>query len=565
MKSILSPIITILLTFSITAQTVTVNSTSLQTWKGWEAMFHDGMADYLVTGQNWHNAALDAAVDLGINRVRTEIPSGLTEDTTDFFTPYLADGRDFSINPFYNAFINNANRYTPINDDSDPNSINPSGFKFSALDWQVSNYVVPLKTKLSARGESLFWTVCFVHFSASSQLHVDNPEEYGELILATWQHLNAAYGMVPDALEIFLEPDNTAAATPAEVGAMIVAARNRLVGAGFAKPYIIAPTTITSAATLAYYQGVKSANPIAASYIDEVSRHRYGSAPEDAMLVNLRNAVENDGKKSSMLETDFGGTLANLHQDIEVGRVSAWNGKWVIAYPSPTDTGSFYFLINPNPPYGIAKTNHAKYAEHYMKYIRQNAVMKGVTNSSNNFRGVPFVNPNGTYVVPIRATTSGTVTVSGLPAGTYKRCRTIGDGSNAPSIYNSCESDVTISGGQNMTITFSGAGVGTVYDINYLAGSASAPMQITTTSLPNALHMRSYSQILQASGGSGSYVWSVSSGNLPAGLWLDAADGGIRGRTRVEGTKDFTVTVRDSQNASITASRALTISTRLHF
>jgi hypothetical protein len=264
-----------------------------------------------------------------------------------------------------------------------------------------------------------------------------------------------------------------------------------------------------------------------------------------------------------MLETDFNGTLANLHQDIEVGRVSAWNGKWIIAYPTATDTGSMYFMINPGSPYGLTKTNHAKYAEHYMKYIRQNAVMKSVTNSSSNFRGVPFVNPNGKYVVPIRALTSGTVTVSGLPAGTYKRCRTIGDGMNAPSIYNSCESDVTIASGQNVTITFSGAGVGTVYDINYLANSA--PMQIMTTSLPNAVCMRPYNQTLQAAGGSGGYVWSVSSGNLPAGLWLDTANGIIRGRVRLKGTRNFTLTVQDSQNTSATANQAFTVSSRLYF
>ncbi|NOT46365.1 MAG: hypothetical protein HOP17_01255, partial [Acidobacteria bacterium] len=208
--------------------------------------------------------------------------------------------------------------------------------------------------------------------------------------------------------------------------------------------------------------------------------------------------------------------------------------------------------------------NHAKYAEHYMKYIRQNAVMKSVTNSSSNFRGVPFVNPNGKYVVPIRALTSGTVTVSGLPAGTYNRCRTIGDGNSAPTTYNSCEGNVTIASGQNVTITFSGAGVGTVYDINYLANSA-APMQITTSSLPNAVCMRPYNQTLQASGGSGSYVWSVSSGSLPAGLWLDTVNGAIRGRARLKGTKSFTLTVQDSQNASATATQAFAVSTRLYF
>lgn len=564
MKPLFSALLSLVLVIAITGQTVTINSTSLQTWKGWEATFHDGMFDFLTTGQNWHNSTMDAAVDLGINRVRTEIASGLTEDTTDYFAPYRTDGRDYSVNPNYNALTSAASRYTPINDNADPNTINSAGFKFSALDWQVDQYVLPLRTKLAARGETLFWNLCFVHFSTANQLHVDSPAEYGELILATWQHLNATYGIVPDALEIYLEPDNgSALVTPAEIAAMTIAARNRLVGAGFAKPYIIAPTTTTSPATLNFYRGVKTANATAATYIDEVSRHRYGTAPDDTMLVSLRNEVEADGKKSSMLETDFGGNLSNLHQDIEVGRVSAWNGEWIIGYPTATDTGSMYFMINPTPPYAITKVNRTKYAEHYMKYIRQNAVMKGVTNSSSNFRGVPFMNPNGKYVVPIRALTAGTVTVAGLPPGTYKRCKTIGDGVSAPTTYNSCEGDVTITTGQTLTVTFSGAGVATVYDVNYLANSS--PMQITTASLPNPVLIRPYYQALQVAGGSGNYVWSVSSGSLPEGLLLNASTGLIYGRVRREEPKSFTLTVQDAQNTSLAASQAYTLTPKLHF
>lgn len=90
-----------------------------------------------------------------------------------------------------------------------------------------------------------------------------------------------------------------------------------------------------------------------------------------------------------------------------------------------------------------------------------------------------------------------------------------------------------------------------------------APMQIGTASLANAVRLRYYDQTLQASGGSGSYVWSVSSGSLPPGLQLDAATGIIRGRVRVKGTWSFTLTVRDAQNAPATASQSFTVASRL--
>lgn len=104
-----------------------------------------------------------------------------------------------------------------------------------------------------------------------------------------------------------------------------------------------------------------------------------------------------------------------------------------------------------------------------------------------------------------------------------------------------------------------------LFDIGAYEFAAAAPMQILTGSLPNALRLRFYDQSLQASGGSGTYLWSVSAGTLPPGLWLDSANGAIRGNARLKGTWSVTITAQDSQNAGATASRAFTVSTRLHF
>lgn len=90
----------------------------------------------------------------------------------------------------------------------------------------------------------------------------------------------------------------------------------------------------------------------------------------------------------------------------------------------------------------------------------------------------------------------------------------------------------------------------------------SLPVQITTTGLPNAFRARSYNQTLQATGGTGAIGWTVSSGNLPAGMRLDAATGRIYGKTAVKGTWNFTVTAADSQNQ--TATQSFTINVRLY-
>lgn len=103
-----------------------------------------------------------------------------------------------------------------------------------------------------------------------------------------------------------------------------------------------------------------------------------------------------------------------------------------------------------------------------------------------------------------------------------------------------------------------------VLDIGAFEFSAVAPMQILTTSLPNAIRMRYYDQVVQASGGSGNYVWSVSSGDLPRGVYLNSATGRLSGRARQRGVANFTIAVQDAQNAALTTSQAFTVTTNLH-
>ena len=79
---------------------------------------------------------------------------------------------------------------------------------------------------------------------------------------------------------------------------------------------------------------------------------------------------------------------------------------------------------------------------------------------------------------------------------------------------------------------------------------------VTTTSLPGGQVSQDYSQTLAASGGSGGYSWSVTTGSLPGGLTLSAG-GVIAGKPTTVGTPSFTVTVTDSGGR--TGSRALSI------
>jgi len=102
------------------------------------------------------------------------------------------------------------------------------------------------------------------------------------------------------------------------------------------------------------------------------------------------------------------------------------------------------------------------------------------------------------------------------------------------------------------------------FDIGAYEFSAVAPVQIITLNLPDGRRGRVYSQSLSATGGSGNYVWSVSTGNLPAGLRLDPAAGRIWGKGVARGTWNFTITAQDGQNAAAVATQSFTVNVRFY-
>ena len=110
------------------------------------------------------------------------------------------------------------------------------------------------------------------------------------------------------------------------------------------------------------------------------------------------------------------------------------------------------------------------------------------------------------------------------------------------------------------------AGQADAQALSILINLPTAPNITTTTPLPGGTVGLAYSQPLQATGGTGTLVWSLSGGSLPAILVLSRA-GTISGTPTNTGTSNFTVKVTDAlslsdtQPLSITVSAALTITT----
>jgi Putative Ig domain len=90
--------------------------------------------------------------------------------------------------------------------------------------------------------------------------------------------------------------------------------------------------------------------------------------------------------------------------------------------------------------------------------------------------------------------------------------------------------------------------------------SSITPVSITTTSLPDAVVGTPYSAHLAATGGSGSYAWSISSDSLPAGLSLDPTTGVISGTPTKFGPLAFFVTATDTGPIALHATTSFSIS-----
>jgi hypothetical protein len=86
---------------------------------------------------------------------------------------------------------------------------------------------------------------------------------------------------------------------------------------------------------------------------------------------------------------------------------------------------------------------------------------------------------------------------------------------------------------------------------------AAAVVISSAPELPPATAGASYSQALAATGGTPPYVWSITSGGLPAGLSFDAGTATISGVPTLGGSFTFAVQVTD--NNSVTASKPFTL------
>lgn len=441
--------------------TITVDpNTSYQAFLGWQATAQSGHQYKTVSGTtsyewpsttypNYKAALFAAMLDLGINALRVE--ANLADVN--------AVGYDDDVN---NAAIQ-------------PSTATSGQWHYDRAVSAMDDIVVPYKALLAAQGESLDLSLCIVDFRTAGYKAEDTPSEYSFFVKKFIDKIFATYGFIPNSIEAILEPDNSGGNsnwTAAKVANNIVQANADLVAAGYTGIRWKAPSVTSVANATTWYADMKTANAAVAALLDELPYHRYGGTNTD--VATFQSAASADGKTIAMLEL-IAANADNLYDDLITGRNSSWQ-QFTIAFPygadPQTDDGGAYFLVS-TTSWAVSLGVRSKYIRHFSKYVRRGAVMKAVSNSGSS-KGVPFKNVNGTYVVTIQAAAES-ISVSGLPAGTYGIRYTSGTAGSAPSAYDQALSNQTITAGQSVTFTMPSAGYATVYDVNYLSALAPVP------------------------------------------------------------------------------------------
>ncbi|WP_349961798.1 putative Ig domain-containing protein [Rhizobium sp. ZPR3] len=174
------------------------------------------------------------------------------------------------------------------------------------------------------------------------------------------------------------------------------------------------------------------------------------------------------------------------------------------------------------------------------------------------------VAPTTLPAATVAAAYSQTVTASGgtssysfaVTAGTLPAGLTLSSGG-------ALSGTPTAGGTFNFTITAtdSSTGTGPFTGSRAYSLSVSAPtIAVSPSSLPSGTAEAAYSQTITASGGTGSYNYSLTSGFLPAGIALSSS-GVLSGTPTAAGTFNFTITATDSSTGTgpFTGSRAYTL------
>ena len=411
---------------------LTVNAgQTFQTWRGWEAT---PSAGWTVSRSAYDSLSGLAANDLGITRLRLEVSGNVIESQNRPGTCGASQA------------------YVGLNDNSNPNVVNPGGFDWLCFDQKVVDYVLPLKQRVEARGLKFTLNVCYVGFITSSAFQQTNPAEYGELVNVVLDHLKNTYGLEPDIWEVRLEPETGYQVNGTQVGLMLAAGAARARAAGYNKVMFALPSTANANNAVPYFNQAMAV-PGVSPFVAELVYHRY-SAPTGNTLASINSVAVPVGVETAMLEW-FSSTEHTLWQDLTQADVSSWE-KYVLAgpYPSASTGNQLYYADLANQRFYLRTPTY--YLRQYMRYIKPGDVRVGTSTALNGVEAVAFRSPLGQITVVANAPTAQLFHIGGLPSGTYTVSY------STATALGAVGSSIVIGAGQTLSTTLPAAGTITI-------------------------------------------------------------------------------------------------------
>ncbi|MXO60743.1 hypothetical protein GRI89_14465 [Altererythrobacter salegens] len=334
-------------------------------------------------------------VEGGITQLRLEIRSG-AENPIDYWPAFHAG--KLSYEEFKDHF------YEKINDNDDPLHVNQTGFQFSELDYRIENLVLPAMMIAKRHGIRLALNLNYVDFrwtrKQGTLSHANNPDEYAELIATAFAHMKEKYGLVPDELEVILEPDNTADWRGPQIGRAMVATAKRFRSDRVVLPSMIAPSTARASLALRYLDGIATV-PGALPLVQTISYHRYDQQLSENTIRKIGERGRSLGKQTAMLE-HVEGTADELIEDLTEGNVSSWL-LWAIAWNGAKDG---YPVIVDEKVVGSPQVRLSTVGRQLalvFRSVRPGDQRIGANASNPNLRSAAFRRANGTLALVVSA------------------------------------------------------------------------------------------------------------------------------------------------------------------
>jgi hypothetical protein len=409
-----------------------------QTFRGWEVVVQNTILDYRADLPGFDDVFRQAAEDLGITRLRFAVASG-TEHPPGYGAQYLAG--ELPERTLFDRYA-----YDVINDNADSNLADPAKFDFTLLDWQIREIVVPYKRHVEAAGQQLYLTLSYVDFGKSAFKHADHPDEYAEFMLVLFDHLSATFGIVPDAINVINEPDQSRW-SGAMIGRAIAATAPRLAAAGY-HPVFETPSTVDRGRAVSYFDDVVAV-PGAAAHVRTLTYHCYRDSGRNSLLAIARRAVEAGVDTAQNECWTSGNDQRALHNDLTLGRNSSWQQG---TFNAPNG----YYVVDRAA--GTASLRpRTRLLRQYYRFIKPGAARVEARTTDPRLDPVAFMNADGRYVIVVLAEAAGTASIARLPPGTY------GVSYSTTTAFDVVLPEARIAGGQNLTVSIPAAGVLTIY------------------------------------------------------------------------------------------------------